>query len=278
MTTLDEFGAGTLLLHDPLLRLWRTPLLNRLFNAAVPLLPFAVQQWLERERARARETDLQTKIRHRSRLVPERELRAVLAHGLRTLIEREGPDGIGDYLEFGVYNGTSLICTFRELEAHGLNRVRLFGFDSFEGLPHDADQEDEGRWRPGSCRSSLPFTTAVLATEGVDLSRVTLVPGWFRDTLNGETIRRHGIRKASVIMIDCDLYSSSKEALTFCGPLIGDHALILFDEWRPHGLDGKHVGERRAFSEFLQERPEFTAEPFGSYTRRAQAFLLSRTR
>ena len=277
MTTLDEVDATAFLLHDPLLRLWRARGLNRVFNAALRFAPASVRNWIEQQRTRTRDSDLKQQILQRSRLVPEQEFRALLSRGFASLVQRVGRDGFGDYLEFGVYNGTSLTCVYRELDACGLGRVRLFGFDSFQGLPPDARLEDEGRWRPGSCCSPLDFTQAVLESEGLDLSRVTLVPGWFRDTLDDATIRRHAIRKASVIMIDCDLYSAAKEALNFCAPLIRDHALVLFDEYRPYGLDGKLAGERRAFDEFLREWGCFEAHAFGSYIRRAEAFLVSRT-
>ena len=260
---------------DPLLRLWRTRGLNRLFNATVPFTPTPVRRWIERARTEVRTKDTDDLISQRSRLVPEAEFRKVLANGLDA-VTADGREPLGDYLEFGVYNGTSLTCVFREFQARGLDQVRFFGFDSFQGLPPDAHLEDEGRWRPGACCSSLDFTTACLKKEGVDLSRVTLIPGWFRDTLNDHTIRQHGIRKASVIMVDCDLYSSAKEALTFCGPLIGDRAFMIFDEWSPYRLEDKEVGERKAFYEFLDETKCFKAEPLGSYTRRAQAFLVSR--
>jgi O-methyltransferase len=276
MTSPEDIDATMLFFGDPLVRLWRARGLNRLFNAAVPLAPRPVQRWIEDARAKTRENDLRAQIEQRSRLIPEPEFRGVIQRGLQTLVERCGQQGIGDYLEFGVYNGTSLTCVFRELQAVGLNHVRLFGFDSFQGLPPDAHLEDEGRWRPGSCCSSLDFTTAVLETEGVDLSRTTLVPGWFSDTLNARTAAQHAISKASVIMVDCDLYSSAKEALTFCAPLITDHALVIFDEWSPYRVEDKDVGERRAFNEFLEEWGCFNARPFGSYTRRAQSFLVSR--
>jgi predicted O-methyltransferase YrrM len=258
--------------------LWRTPALNRVFNAAVPFAPARFRSWVERQRARVRQAELRAHIRQRSRLVPESALRTLLSRGLRDLIEHVGKNGLGSYLEFGVYNGTSLLCMYRELDALGLDHVRLFGFDSFQGLPPEAALEDEGRWEPGRCHSPLEFTTAVLASEGVDWRRVSLVPGWYSDTLKPETRQTLGIGKASVIMIDCDLYSSSKQALEFCAPLIEDEALILFDEFNPRGLSGKYAGERRAFDEFLREQGCFTAKPFGQYAPRTETFLVSRIR
>lgn len=265
-------------LQTGLVNLWRTPALNRVFNAAVPFAPSRVRAWVERQRTRIREAELRAQIRERGRLVPEPELRALLSRGLRALVDRVGRHSLGSYLEFGVYNGTSLLCMYRELEALGLENVRLYGFDSFQGLPPEAAVEDEGRWEPGRCHSPLEFTTAVLQSEGVEWSRVSLVPGWYNETLTPDMRETLGLAKASVIMIDCDLYSSSKQALEFCAPLIQDEALILFDEFHPRGLTGKYVGERRAFDEFLREQGCFTAKPFGQYAARTETFLVSRVR
>lgn len=263
-------------LREVLLRLWRVPALNRFLRAAAAYSPGAVRKLLERERFRVRQMDLRRRIRHRPRLVPEPELRHLLSRALKRLTERHGRQSLGDYLEFGVYNGTSLTATFRELEALGLSHVRLFGFDSFQGFPESAANEDEGRWQPGRCYAPLEFTTAVLESEGVDMSRVTLVPGWFSETLNESTCRSHRIDKASAIMIDCDLYSSTKEALEFCAPLIRDEAIVLFDEWTITRHPAKTLGEQKAFLEFLEEQRCFTALPFGKYAERSQAFMVSR--
>ena len=109
------------------------------------------------------------------------------------LLHRIGPATLGDYLEFGVYNGTSLVSTFRETEAMGLSHMRLFGFDSFQGLPTAAATEDDGVWKPGDWCSEEEFTRAVLTFEGVDQSRVTLIPGWFAKTCPGDraTVQHH---------------------------------------------------------------------------------------
>lgn len=276
LTAVDDEPAPLSQLERSMLRVWRTPGLNRVLQKTLSVLPRSIHDSLSKKRAHVREVELKNQIHSRARLVPEEDLRNLLARGLRTLVNRHGRHALGHYLEFGVYNGTSLVCMFRELEAMGLHDVRLVGFDSFQGFPPTAAVEDDGRWQPGRCHSTLEFTTAVLQHEGVDLSRVSLVPGWFSDTLNDGTARDLGIAKASVIMIDCDLYSSTKEALSFCAPLIRDEALILFDEWHARGLEGKDMGERRAFAEFLREWPCFTAVPFGKYAKRTETFLVSR--
>ena len=118
----------------------------------------------------------------------------------------------------------------------------------------------------------------MLDVEGVDRRRVTLVPGWFSDTCVPATARKFNITKASVIMVDCDIYSSTKEALTFCAPLITDKALMLFDDWHTGQLAAKNLGERRAFEEWLAESGQFTAEPFGTYRQKSETFIVTRTR
>jgi hypothetical protein len=231
--------------------------------------PSPIRSYVEQER-------LRTRLRDRRRAVPEAPYRELLRRGLTELVNRVGPDGLGDYLEFGVYNGTSLVATFREMESLGLSHLRLFGFDSFEGLPPAAATDDGGLWQPGAWCSELEFTEAVLAAEGVDRKRVTLIPGWFSDTCTEETARRLGITKASIIMVDCDIYSSTKEALAFCGSLIKDHALVLFDDWHSGQLAAKNMGERRAFEEWVLSRGCFRYEPFGSYNRKSEVFIVSR--
>jgi predicted O-methyltransferase YrrM len=166
---------------------------------------------------------LKRRIRARIRLVEEKELQSTFRRALELLSGRVGRAGIGDYLEFGVYNGTSMLCMYRALEEMDLKEVRLVGFDSFKGLPLDT----ESAWRTGEFATSFDFTYAVLSFSGIDWTRVDLVEGWFKDTLTTETVRQYGIDKAGVILIDCDLYEATREALEFCRPLIQDEAVIV---------------------------------------------------
>jgi hypothetical protein len=214
------------------------------------------------------------KIRHRRKLVLEDELMLKYREALLLLAERQGVESLGDYLEFGVYNGTSMACMYRVIEELQFNHIRLFGFDSFEGLPENAEEDSGGHWRSGQFKSEYEFTRHVLTYEGVNWDRIFLVKGFFCDTLNDVLIQKHQISKASVIMIDCDLCSSAKEALAFCASLIGEEAIIFFDDWYP--LAKKNMGEKRAFDEFLNNHPFLAAEAFGSYLPHGKIFLVSR--
>jgi O-methyltransferase len=192
---------------------------------------------------------------------------------------REGDDGtIGDYLEFGVSRGTSMVGAYRVFRKMGLRDTRLFGFDSFQGMP--AGSEREG-WVAGQYASSLRATRHYLDAHLVDPDRVTLVEGWFDDTLSDETRADLGINRASILMIDCDIYSASRQALEFCAPVLADRAVIIFDDWGPMERLGK-IGQKEAFAEFLEAHPRLQARPLPAYAYQGQdnarVFLVERVK
>jgi hypothetical protein len=206
-------------------------------------------------------------------LVPEDAFGECVRNAIR-ILRRDGDHTFGDYLEFGVSRGTSMAAVFRALDNERLANVRLVGFDSFEGMPEGSEKEG---WAPGTYKSTEGATKRYLKSKAVDMRRVTLIKGWFAETLTPRTVRTLNLRKASLIMIDCDIYSASKEALWFSEPLIDDRAVVLFDDW---GWRAKYdqIGQREAFDEFLAAFPTLKAEPLPSYFEHARVFLLTRQR
>lgn len=202
---------------------------------------------------------------------PTERLEARFVEALKRLEDDVGVDDLGDYLEFGVYQGSSLACMHRAVTGLGLDRMRLFGFDSFEGLPESATFD--GVWSPGQFRADETFTRKRLDRAGVDWQRTELIPGFYDQVLDDALVQRLGLRKASVVMIDCDLYTSTRDALAFCEPLIHDHTIFFFDDWHATGDDR---GEKRAFREFLARHPTLRAEDLGSYHQVSKIFLVSR--
>ena len=274
-------------LYRPLWELWTRTALHRHVNAAIERLPDGPRSWIQRRKRRIRGWQAGLRLRlmegRDTPLVPERELEHTYREALAFLASEDVSGDVGDYLEFGVYVGTSLLCMHRASEAVGLGSLRLFGFDSFQGLPEAAATEDEGRFGPGWYRAEYPVVREHLTRRGIDWTRTVLVPGWFEDTLNTELARRLRIEKAGVIMIDCDIYSSARAALDFCAPLIRDRAVVVFDDWPGDAPEAKLLGERRAFDEFLADNPDLTAEARPPNQREGRAhymgkvFLVTRT-
>ncbi len=195
--------------------------------------------------------------------VPVGELERVYDHALAHLVRSGAP--VGDYLEFGVFRGDSLLCMDRARRRAGMS-FRLIGFDSFEGLPQLSAEDESLGWEAGWFESDYDRTRRRLSRNGVDWSRTLLVKGWYEETLTPELRRTHEIVKASTIMVDCDLYSSTRTVLGFVAPLIQDEAIIFFDDWDGgRGLADRGEGEARAFQEFLAAHPEFSSEDFDTY-------------
>ncbi len=87
---------------------------------------------------------------------------------------------VGDYAEFGVFRGD----TFKHVAQRSAQLapwMRLFAFDSFAGLPAPVGEDRGGEFVAGQFACSQSDFTANLARAGVDLARVTMVPGWFHE-------------------------------------------------------------------------------------------------
>jgi hypothetical protein len=108
---------------------------------------------------------------------------------------------------------------------------------------------------------------ANLTRQETDWSRTTLVEGWYEDTLVPQT------RTDSVCVVDCDLYESARRVLEFVEPLLVDGSILLFDDWNAYHRD-PNKGERRAFAELLERRPDIRAEPFMEFPGQGQGFVL----
>ena len=205
-------------------------------------------------------------------LVAADQLKPQYLKALTTLSETLGAGALGDYLEFGVCHGTSLSCMHQALKELDLTNTRIFGFDSFEGLPENARLEGNKYFAPGAFSSSLEKTKHFLTRKGIDWKKTFLIKGWYSDTLTEDLKQKYHIIKASVIMIDVDIYSSTVEALNFCKTLIKDTAIIFFDDWYTFGYAEKNLGEKKAFDEFLNNNPEFETEDFGDYSLRGVTY------
>jgi predicted O-methyltransferase YrrM len=205
--------------------------------------------------------------------VPADDLQRCLREALSLL-----PAGPLTYLEFGVYVGTSMIAMHHAARAEDRN-VEIIGFDSFAGLPPNTREETKGVFHPGQFHSAIDMTRTNLRRHDVDPDRVRLVPGWFEESLTAETQQSLGVDHVDLVMIDCDLESSTRLALEFCTPLIG-RTVVFFDDWDINGWGALGLGEARAFETWRSAHPEFDIEerPELRYRDRdrARAFLITR--
>lgn len=147
---------------------------------------------------------------------------------LRAAASAAPPDGF--ICELGVYKGSSLNCL-----ASCFPDRTIYGFDSFLGLPHD--------WRNG-----FPKGTFAIDPDKINLrTNCILYPGLFDTTL--PQFLDDVSSTASLIHIDCDLYSSTHAALQHLKKRIRAGTIIIFDEF--FNYPGWQNHEYKAFQEFV---------------------------
>ena len=134
--------------------------------------------------------------------------------------------------EFGVHSGT----TIRLIAAQRTGRV--YGFDSFEGLPEAWHLAyGKGHFDRQGAKPEVP-------------ENVTLVKGWFEDTLPKFAAEIEG--PAAFLHVDCDLYSSTRTVFEALGDRVVPGTVIVFDEYLNY--PGWEQHEARAFREFCAAR------------------------
>lgn len=181
----------------------------------------------------------------------------------------------GDYLEFGSYAGNTASLAYFFSRNAGLRNMRIFCFDSFEGLPTitGSDGEKGDFFKKGEYRCDRPTFEKNLKRRGVDMHAITVIEGWYENTLKKEANSKLGIRKAAVILIDCDLYASAIQALEFATDYVVDSTVVIFDDWF-NFAGNPECGEQRAFKEWLARHPEITATEYHKVGWSVNSFIL----
>lgn len=196
----------------------------------------------------------------------------------------------GDYLEFGVYKGASFSVAFHAINRnrHAVKETvqaseelsqwlaiqpRFFAFDSFEGLP-PGEAERHSDYAPGSYACSEADFLANIEADGVDRDRVVTVRGMYDQSLTPEVKTKHSLRRAALVMIDCDLYESTVPVLNFITDLVGQGSIIIFHDWFRYKGNPNH-GEQRACREWLQRNPHIELIEYWREGPQAVSFLVN---
>ena len=202
----------------------------------------------------------------------------------------------GDYLEFGVYSGKSFTESYRGLERNkkilqeeGLSlqhdqyeylktETRFFAFDSFQGFPEFSGQDLTSKipehWKAGDVSMGEEDFLQILESNGLDLSLVKTIKGWYDETLTSDLKDTLSLRKAALIHIDCDLYESTVPCLDFITDLIQDGTVIVFDDWYRYKND-PDLGVQGATNNWLKRNPHLNLTELASYRAKSIAFIVN---
>ena len=135
--------------------------------------------------------------------------------------------GEKDIYQFGVFTGTGL-----KKIADGVRskQLRIWGFDSFQGIPPETSEEVES-WKSPAGKKKAHFLeggySAAAALGDASVSsvvrkvaarvghkdRVSLVPGYFNESLSEGLLRDRGLRPALLVDMDADIYLSAMQVI-----------------------------------------------------------------
>lgn len=165
----------------------------------------------------------------RKMLLADQEAYQIMMFAKRTLKIK------GEIAEVGVYTGGSA-----KLIAEMVPDKEIHLFDSFEGLPTPEDVDPE-KFTEGQYGADLEDVRAYLSA----YPNVHLYKGFFPAT-SGPIESK----KFSFVHLDVDLYQSTKESLEFFYPRMSPGGVLLSHDYMTA------EGVRKAFDEFMQDKPE----------------------
>ena len=179
----------------------------------------------------------------------------------------------GDYFEFGVYEGASLLTAAL---AHRKNAPKLarrfFGFDSFDdGFKYFDERDRHPFFREGDFVSSFAKVSRRLRR----FPEVQLIKGYFEQTIAGKSAADVvGATRAAVVFIDCDLMGPARIALDFVGPLLQPGTIVILDDYYAYRGDEAR-GTAGAWRAFLESRPDVRARDLAPYGYGGRIFIVS---
>ena len=188
-----------------------------------------------------------------------------------------------DIYQFGVFTGNSMSAIARAFHRANTNFSRMWGFDSFSGMPSDGTNNKTpialGKgdfynyyankdWRPGKFNPASYYGSSSFAQQEwglqllVDDPRVSFVKGFFEKSLTEATAAMLPFREALYVDIDVDLYSSTVQVLEWMlkSNLIVKGTVLGYDDW---GTGGE-LGQKKAHNDVLNRFPGFEVRQYGN--------------
>jgi O-methyltransferase len=134
----------------------------------------------------------------------------------------------GDFIEFGVHQGFSLMWLARLRDLHGLNDKKIIGVDSFEGLPISS-----GFWQKAcfdDTSNDVVKQTLQSNLTDTQCQNITIIKSWFDEPTLFDKLQVES-DSLSLIHMDCDLKVSLRSAFLLIEKYLAGTQYVLFDDW-----------------------------------------------
>jgi hypothetical protein len=179
----------------------------------------------------------------------------------------------GDYLEFGSWGAQTFRLAYAASRSFESKR-HLWAFDSFAGLPASDDSRDAHPvWSVGNLSISQAEFHRLCARQGMSRSDYSVIEGFYADTLRSSADELPD--RAAIVYVDCDMYTSTMDVLTFVTSRIVHGTVIAFDDYFCFGPD-ETSGERRAATEVFGAHPDWRLVPFVQFGWHGMSFMVER--
>ena len=103
---------------------------------------------------------------------------------------------------------------------------------------------------------------------------IEIIEGFYKNSLTNELKSNLNLKKAAIVMIDCDFYNSAKLVLNFITDLINDGTILIFDDWYAYKGD-PNKGEQKACSEWLEKNKNIKLIPYKSSGTHQKSFIVN---
>tara|TARA_B110001452_G_C15125974_1_gene392400 strand:- start:162 stop:959 length:798 start_codon:yes stop_codon:yes gene_type:complete len=165
-----------------------------------------------------------------------RSLALIASRGQQDLSDR-------DLYTFGVYTGESLKFWLDRFAALRISHGPMWGFDSFEGLPEEAEGKklESRAWNPGAFSAADQFDVSTFGevqarildhVGAAGAAQTRLIRGFFSESLTPTLAATRGMKPALLVDVDVDLYISAIQCLDwmFAHRLIVPGTIVYYDD------------------------------------------------
>ena len=185
----------------------------------------------------------------------------------------------GDILEFGTYRAMTAHVIADIMAEYPIHN-HLWLYDSFTGFPEfDKDHDKEcylskdGIWIEGALRLPAGFEKLIEKSLVGVIPReaFTIVKVFFDDTMDQNLTKK----KALLVHLDCDLYSSTKFVLEKLieKDVFQDGTVMFCDDYNCNNANPT-MGQRAAISKVFDEKNRFAISDFFPYGWHGKAFFI----
>jgi len=173
----------------------------------------------------------------------------------------------GSYFEFGVHRARTFTMAMsldvfyahnmgvtnrglKPLEGGGFFREYV-AFDSFEGFPPDA--KDVANVAANLKTSRDEFLNLVKKM-GQSTQRIKIVSGFYSESLTEELASdfRKRDTKVSLVCVDCNLYESHRDVLSWCDEFLQPGAIVYLDDFNSFPMQNDR-GPRKAWRQYTKD-------------------------